>query len=198
MPLLLLLDLSIPLNLAPPGRVCVPLFSNFKKLFCLLWCNFDVVRGRCEEDVRGRRTKINSALKILLVKTYGNTFFIEGKLWLFRWKCLIARWKEGTLSYTCVSLFGAEMTENNYYRTSNTSKNQKNGIEWHVWASNKWCFGALGTIQRHTCVAESTFFPTRYQTLSTKESKFSYVFTNDILGAELKFSGRNPAVVAIK
>jgi len=39
------------------------------------------------------------------------------------------RWKEDALSYTCVSFFGAEMTENNYYRTSNTPKNQKNGLE---------------------------------------------------------------------
>ena len=108
--------------------------------------------------------QINYPLKILLVKTYGNTFFIEGELKLFYWKCLIVRWKEDALSYTCVSFFGAEMTENNYYRTSNTPKNQKNGLEWHVWASNKWCFGALVTIQRHACVAESTFFPTRYQT----------------------------------
>ena len=29
-------------------------------------------------------------------------------------------------------------------------------------------------VQRHACVAESTFFPTRYQTLSTKEFKISF------------------------
>ena len=93
------------------------------------------------------------------------------------WKVILGWGKPGSNRnqlYTCVSFFGAEMTENNYYRTSNTPKNQKNGLEWHVWASNKWCFGALGTLQRHTCVAQSIFFPTHYQTLSIKEFKFTF------------------------
>ena len=64
---------------------------------------------------------LNSAPKILLVKTYGNTFFIEGELWLFRWKFLIARWKEGAHSYTCMPLYGSKCSETSFVRYSNMS-----------------------------------------------------------------------------
>jgi len=97
---------------------------------------YHIVIRRLLSSPRGRWNQVEKVfyvVKILLVKTYGNTFFIEGELWLFRWKRLIARWKEGAHSYTCVSLFGAEMTENNYYRTctSNTPKNNKKSKKWH-------------------------------------------------------------------
>ena len=65
--------------------------------------------------------KLNSAPKILLVKTYGNTFFIEGELWLFRWKFLIARWKESAHSYTCMPLYGSKCSETSFVRYSNMS-----------------------------------------------------------------------------
>ena len=46
----------------------------------------------------------------MLVKTYGNTFFIEGKKMLSQLR----------------AFFGAKMAENNYYRsTSNKKKNPK-------------------------------------------------------------------------
>ena len=51
-------------------------------------------------------------------------YLCETKYFCYR-KCLIVRWKEDVLSYTRVSFFDAEMTENDYYHTSNTPKNQK-------------------------------------------------------------------------
>ena len=118
--------------------------------------------------------KINSTAKILLVKTYGNTFFIEGELWLFRWKRLIARWKECTLSYTCVSLYGYKCSETSFVRCSNMSFDAIFLIFWRVWCTVIIVSSHFSIKQRHAYVAESTFFPTRYQTLSTKEFKISF------------------------
>ena len=110
---------------------------------------------------RRLKSKLASAPKLIVFSSKEN--FDS-----FVWKRLIARWQEGAHSYICyicVSLFGAEMTENNYYRTcvhqtrQKTTKNQKMAyihVLVYVYYISIY-ISATGTyIHVHTCMLKLT------------------------------------------